>query len=88
MHHRLGMAEGFEGIAAMIPADAAVDRRVVTEEIHLNKGLAENGIESLEADLGEYIRQLDGEASYPIVTPAMHKSKEDVARVFPSGTFS
>jgi len=57
-------------------------KSMVTEEIHLNRGLAENGIESVETDLGEYIQQLDGEAPYHIVTPAMHKSKEDVARLF------
>lgn len=38
-----------------------------------------NGIESVETGLGEYIQQLDGEPPYHIVTPAMHKSKEDVA---------
>ncbi len=57
-------------------------KSMVTEEIHLNDFLAENGIDSVETDLGEYIQQLDGEAPYHIVTPAMHKSKEDVARVF------
>lgn len=57
-------------------------KSMVTEEIHLNKFLADNGIESVETDLGEYIQQLDGEAPYHIVTPAMHKSKEDVAKVF------
>jgi L-lactate dehydrogenase complex protein LldF len=57
-------------------------KSMVTEEIHLNKYLEDNGIESVETDLGEYIQQLDGEAPYHIVTPAMHKSKEDVARLF------
>ena len=57
-------------------------KSMVTEEIHLNDFLAKNGIESVETDLGEYIQQLDGEPPYHIVTPAMHKSKEDVARVF------
>jgi len=57
-------------------------KSMVTEEIHLNAFLADNGIDSVETDLGEYIQQLDGEAPYHIVTPAMHKSKEDVARVF------
>jgi L-lactate dehydrogenase complex protein LldF len=57
-------------------------KSMVTEEIHLNHFLEENGIESVETDLGEYIQQLDGEPPYHIVTPAMHKSKEDVARVF------
>lgn len=57
-------------------------KSMVTEEIHLNKALEANGIESVETDLGEYIQQLDGEAPYHIVTPAMHKNKEDVARLF------
>ena len=57
-------------------------KSMVTEEIHLNEFLEKNGIESVETDLGEYIQQLDGEPPYHIVTPAMHKSKEDVAKLF------
>ena len=57
-------------------------KSMVSEEIKLNHFLEENGIESVETDLGEYIQQLDGEPPYHIVTPAMHKSKEDVARLF------
>ncbi len=57
-------------------------KSMVTEEIHLNDFLEANGIESVETDLGEYIQQLDGEPPYHIVTPAMHKSKEDVAKLF------
>jgi L-lactate dehydrogenase complex protein LldF len=57
-------------------------KSMVTEEIHLNTYLETIGIESVETDLGEYIQQLDGEAPYHIVTPAMHKSKEDVAKLF------
>ncbi len=57
-------------------------KSMVTEEIHLNPYLEKMGIESVETDLGEYIQQLDGEAPYHIVTPAMHKSKEDVAKLF------
>ena len=57
-------------------------KSMVTEESHLNAFLEKNGIESVETDLGEYIQQLDGEPPYHIVTPAMHKSKEDVAKLF------
>ena len=57
-------------------------KSMVTEEIHLNEFLEKNDIESVETDLGEYIQQLDGEPPYHIVTPAMHKSKEDVAKLF------
>ncbi|MER3497537.1 MAG: iron-sulfur cluster-binding protein [Chitinophagaceae bacterium] len=57
-------------------------KSMVTEEIHLNDFLERHNIESVETDLGEYIQQLDGEPPYHIVTPAMHKSKEDVAKLF------
>ncbi|WP_127129072.1 LutB/LldF family L-lactate oxidation iron-sulfur protein [Pseudoflavitalea rhizosphaerae] len=57
-------------------------KSMVTEEIHLNDYLEKKGIESVETDLGEYIQQLDEEPPYHIVTPAMHKSKEDVAKLF------
>ena len=57
-------------------------KSMVTEEIELNKHLIANGIESLETDLGEYIVQLDDDRPYHIVTPAMHKSKEDIAELF------
>jgi L-lactate dehydrogenase complex protein LldF len=57
-------------------------KSMVTEEIHLNDHLEAHGIESVETDLGEYIQQLDGEPPYHIVTPAMHKSREDIAKLF------
>jgi len=36
----------------------------------------------LESDLGEFIVQLLGQAPYHIVTPAMHLSKEEIAKLF------
>lgn len=57
-------------------------KSMVTEEIHLNAFLESNQIESLETDLGEYIVQLLGQRPYHIVTPAMHLSKEDIAKLF------
>jgi len=57
-------------------------KSMTTEEIELNTALEESGIESVETDLGEYIVQLAGEKPYHIVTPAMHKSKEDIAKLF------
>lgn len=57
-------------------------KSMTTEELDLNAFLERNGIESLETDLGEFIVQLAGEKPYHIVTPAMHKSKEDVAQLF------
>ncbi|MGZ4035944.1 MAG: LutB/LldF family L-lactate oxidation iron-sulfur protein [Bacteroidia bacterium] len=57
-------------------------KSMATEEIHFNESLKEEGIESIETDLGEYIVQLRNEPPYHIVTPAMHLSKEDVAKTF------
>ena len=57
-------------------------KSMTTEEIELNEALEKEGIESLETDLGEYIVQVAGEKPYHIVTPAMHKSKEDIAELF------
>ena len=57
-------------------------KSMTTEEIHLNDFLGEHGIESLESDLGEYIVQLLGQPPYHIVTPAMHLSKEEIAKLF------
>lgn len=57
-------------------------KSMTTEEIHLNAALEREGIESIETDLGEYIVQLREEPPYHIVTPAMHLSKEDVAKTF------
>ena len=57
-------------------------KSMTTEEIHVNEALTAENIESLETDLGEFIVQLRNESPYHIVTPAMHLSKEDVAKTF------
>ncbi len=57
-------------------------KSMTTEEIGLNEFLEKQGIEVLESDLGELIVQLAGEKPYHIVTPCMHKTKEDIARLF------
>lgn len=57
-------------------------KSMTTEEIHFNDAVEKEGVESIETDLGEYIVQLRKEAPYHIVTPAMHLSKEDVAKTF------
>lgn len=57
-------------------------KSMVTEEIELNHHLEAQGIKSVETDLGEFIVQVAGEKPYHIVTPAMHKSKKDIAELF------
>lgn len=57
-------------------------KSMATEEIELNEFLEHNHIETVESDLGEYIVQMLGQKPYHIVTPAMHLSKEDIAKLF------
>ncbi len=57
-------------------------KSMTTEEIELNHHLEKSKIVPIETDLGEFIVQLAGEKPYHIVTPAMHKSKGDVAKLF------
>jgi L-lactate dehydrogenase complex protein LldF len=57
-------------------------KSIMTEELELNEILEKKKIEPVETDLGEFIVQLAGEKPYHILTPAMHKSKEDVAELF------
>jgi len=57
-------------------------KSMTTEEIELNETAERVGCESVETDLGEFIVQVAGERPYHIVTPAMHKSKGDIAKLF------
>lgn len=57
-------------------------KSMTSEEIELNQALEKEQIESVETDLGEFIVQLAGEKPYHIVTPAMHKSRDDIAELF------
>lgn len=57
-------------------------KSMVSEEIGLNAAFAAAGIEAVETDLGEYIVQLAGEPPSHIITPAIHKSQDDVAALF------
>jgi L-lactate dehydrogenase complex protein LldF len=57
-------------------------KSMTTEEVSFNEEVVHVGCESIETDLGEFIVQVAGERPYHIVTPAMHKSKEDIAALF------
>ncbi len=57
-------------------------KSITTEELRLNDLLEKYKYEVFETDLGEFIVQVAGERPYHIVTPAMHKSKADVAKLF------
>jgi L-lactate dehydrogenase complex protein LldF len=57
-------------------------KSMVSEEIELNHALEAAGISALESDMGEYIVQLAGERPSHIIMPAIHKTKEEIARLF------
>jgi L-lactate dehydrogenase complex protein LldF len=57
-------------------------KSMVSEEMHLNKFLQSHGIEALETDLGEFIVQLNNETPSHIIVPAIHKNKDQIARIF------
>ena len=61
---------------------AVKGKSMVSEEMELNHFLAENGIEALESDLGEYIIQVDHELPSHIIMPAIHKNREEISEVF------
>ena len=57
-------------------------KSMLTEEIDLNDRLAAFGLEVVETDLGEWIVQLAGEKPSHFTMPAMHKTREQIARLF------
>ena len=57
-------------------------KSMVTEEIGLNEALEQSGCEVVESDLGEWILQLDEDPPSHIVTPALHKNKEQIRETF------
>lgn len=61
---------------------AVKGKSMLSEEIGLNNALAAAGIETVETDLGEYIIQLAGETPSHIIAPAVHKTRQQVGRLF------
>lgn len=61
---------------------AVKSKSMATEEIELNHAFEGAGIKVVETDLGEYIIQLANERPSHIIAPAIHKSKEDISKLF------
>jgi L-lactate dehydrogenase complex protein LldF len=57
-------------------------KSMVSEEIELNHAAEAAGIDAMESDMGEYIVQLAGEKPSHIIMPAIHKTKEEIAKLF------
>ena len=56
-------------------------KSMTSEEIRLNHALEAAGVEVVETDFGEYIIQVAGHRPSHIVGPALHLSKDDVAKI-------
>ncbi len=61
-------------------------KSMTTEEIHLNPALEAAGIEVVETDFGEFIIQLAGERPSHLVAPAVHHTRESIARLLSKHT--
>lgn len=61
---------------------ATKGKSMIGEEIGINPFLAENGVEPIETDLGEYIIQLANEPPSHIIGPAVHKTRGQIADLF------
>ncbi len=71
------------GIAKRVNATRIIKgKSMVSEEIGFNHAMEAAGIEAFESDMGEYIVQLAGEAPSHIIMPAIHKTKQDIAKLF------
>jgi L-lactate dehydrogenase complex protein LldF len=57
-------------------------KSMVSEEIGLNHFLEQNLMSVFETDLGEYIVQLAGETPSHLTAPALHKTRQDIGRLF------
>lgn len=60
----------------------AKSKSMVTEEIGLNDGFEDAGIDVVETDLGEFILQLADERPSHIIAPVLHKTRFDIGKLF------
>jgi L-lactate dehydrogenase complex protein LldF len=61
-------------------------KSMTTEEVHLNGALESAGVEVTETDFGEFIIQLAGERPSHLVAPAVHHTRESIARILSAHT--
>ncbi|MSR47578.1 MAG: lactate utilization protein [Planctomycetes bacterium] len=61
---------------------AVKGKSMATEEIELNAALQAAGITVVESDLGEFVVQLDRDRPSHIILPILHRTREQVGRIF------
>lgn len=57
-------------------------KSMISEEIELNRHLQAHGIRPVETDLGEFIIQQADDTPAHLIVPAMHKSRDEIAKLF------
>jgi L-lactate dehydrogenase complex protein LldF len=60
---------------------AVKSKSMTSEEIHLNQALEGAGVDVVETDFGEFVIQLAGERPSHLVAPAVHHTRESIARL-------
>jgi L-lactate dehydrogenase complex protein LldF len=71
------------GIARKADAKSIIKgKSMVSEEIEFNHAMEAAGLEAFESDMGEYIVQLADEKPSHIIMPAIHKTKQEIAKLF------
>jgi L-lactate dehydrogenase complex protein LldF len=61
---------------------AVKSKSMATEEVELNEALERAGVRVVETDLGEFVVQLAADRPSHIIAPIVHRSRQDVARLF------
>jgi len=86
VHRAADAAEARRLVAEILAAAGArkvvKGKSMVSEEIELNAALAEQGLDVVETDLGEFIIQRLGQRPSHITAPALHLNRRQIARLF------
>jgi L-lactate dehydrogenase complex protein LldF len=79
-------AEANAIVAGLVEAEGAREvikvKSMATEEIGLNRALAERGIEAVETDLAELIVQLGDDRPSHLLVPAVHRNRAEIRDLF------
>jgi L-lactate dehydrogenase complex protein LldF len=85
IHFAADAAEATQLVADLVRGHGGTiikSKSMVTEELELNRRLQADGRVVIETDLGEFIAQLAGEPPSHIVAPVLHKTRQEIGRLF------
>jgi L-lactate dehydrogenase complex protein LldF len=85
IHFAADSDEAVSIVADIVEATGGVvikSKSMVTEEIELNHRLELAGHTVVETDLGEFIAQLADERPSHIIAPVLHKTRQEIGRLF------